>query len=38
VAEVNSVGGLLDLRERRLVSDPAERFRAVTTDPDMLGL
>src|SRR2546430_7248667 len=38
VAEVNSVGGLLDLRERRLVADPAERFRAVTANPELLGL
>jgi acyl-CoA thioester hydrolase len=38
VAEVNSVGGLLDLRERRLVSNPGEHFTAVTTDPGLLGL
>jgi acyl-CoA thioester hydrolase len=38
VAEVNSVGGLLDLRERRLVGNPGEHFRAVTADPGRLGL
>lgn len=38
IAEVDSVGGLLDLRERRLVPQPTERFRAVTTSPELLGL
>jgi acyl-CoA thioester hydrolase len=38
VAEVDSVGGLLDLTERRLVSQPGDRFRAVTAAPELLGL
>jgi hypothetical protein len=29
---------MLDLATRRLVSDPKERFRALATDPDLLGL
>jgi acyl-CoA thioester hydrolase len=37
-AEVNSVGGLMDLKERRLVPDPGEYFRALATDPAILGL
>lgn len=38
VAEVFNVGGLLDLRQRRLVPDPGERFRAVAHQPALLGL
>lgn len=38
VAEIDNVGGLLDLAERRLVSRPADHYRAITTAPDMLGL
>ena len=39
VAEVTSVCGLLDLRERRLLPDPAEYYRrAVATVPERLGL
>lgn len=37
-AEIDNVGGLLDISERRLVSRPADPFRAITTAPDMLGL
>ncbi|MET7473224.1 acyl-CoA thioesterase [Streptomyces sp. NPDC005648] len=37
-AEVRSVGGLLDLQERRLVSDPRSYFRALTNDPELFGL
>ncbi|MFI9721661.1 acyl-CoA thioesterase [Streptomyces sp. NPDC052396] len=37
-AEVNSVGGLLDLKERRLVGDPAGHFRALAADGSVLGL
>ncbi|MFD4526507.1 acyl-CoA thioesterase [Streptomyces sp. NPDC058470] len=37
-AELTSVGGLLDLKERRLVADPREYFRALTTDPERFGL
>jgi acyl-CoA thioester hydrolase len=38
VAELIGVAGMLDLATRRLVSDPKERFRALATDPDLLGL
>jgi acyl-CoA thioester hydrolase len=38
VAELVSVGGLLDLRERRLVSDPRECWRGLARDPGLLGL
>jgi acyl-CoA thioester hydrolase len=39
VAEVSSVCGLLDLRERRLLHDPAAYYRrAVLTVPERLGL
>lgn len=38
VAELVGVGGLLDLKERKLVADPAERFRALASDPAVLGL
>ncbi len=37
-AEVVNVGGLLDLGERRLVDDPAERWRALADAPELLGL
>jgi len=37
-AELTCVGGLLDLKERRLVADPREYFRALTTDPQRFGL
>lgn len=37
-AEVTSLGGLLDLKERRLVADPAARWRAAATTPELLGL
>jgi len=38
VAELTGIGGLLDLATRRLVADPAERFRALATDPELLDL
>ncbi|HEX2497239.1 MAG TPA: acyl-CoA thioesterase [Actinomycetes bacterium] len=38
VAELIGVAGMLDLARRRLVSDPMERFRALATNPDLLGL
>lgn len=38
VAEVTNVGGLLDLRERRLVPNPAEHWRSVAAAPEVLGL
>ncbi|MEU0858859.1 acyl-CoA thioesterase [Streptomyces griseofuscus] len=37
-AEVTGVGGLLDLKERRLVADPAEVFRELASDPALFGL
>ncbi|MFG2946967.1 acyl-CoA thioesterase [Streptomyces adustus] len=37
-AEVTGVGGLMDLKERRLVADPREYFRALATDPALFGL
>lgn len=37
-AECTAVGGLLDLKERRLVADPREYFRALAADPALLGL
>ncbi|MFC9995089.1 acyl-CoA thioesterase [Nocardia sp. NPDC127526] len=38
VAEVTSVSGLLDMRTRRLVADPAKELRARAADPALLGL
>ena len=38
VAEVFSVGGLMDLAARRLVPEPGERFRRLADDPALLGL
>ncbi|HCA85687.1 MAG TPA: hypothetical protein DEQ61_09450 [Streptomyces sp.] len=38
VAELNSVSGLMDLAERRLLADPRPAFRAMTPDPRLLGL
>lgn len=37
-AEVTAVGGLLDLRERRLVPDPRKVFEELTPDVVLLGL
>jgi len=37
-AEVASVGGLLDLKERRLAAQPREYFKQLTTDPGLFGL
>ncbi|MEU6770939.1 acyl-CoA thioesterase [Streptomyces sp. NPDC046759] len=37
-AEVSAVGGLLDLKERRLVADPREVFKELTTDLALFGL
>lgn len=38
VAELAGVAGLLDLRRRKLVDDPAEQLRSLTTAPELLGL
>ena len=37
-AELTRVGGLLDLKERRLVADPAKVFEELSTDPSLFGL
>ncbi|GAA3788374.1 acyl-CoA thioesterase [Streptomyces chiangmaiensis] len=37
-AEVASVGGLMDLEERRLVADPQGYFRALAGEPKVFGL
>jgi acyl-CoA thioester hydrolase len=37
-AEVTSVSGLLDLKERRLVADPRSYFRALAVRPELFGL
>ncbi|WP_217166866.1 thioesterase family protein [Streptomyces sp. AC512_CC834] len=37
-AEVEGVGGLMDLRERRLVADPRQRFKELAVEPGLLGL
>jgi acyl-CoA thioester hydrolase len=38
IAELTGVAGMLDLRARRLVPDPAERFRLLASTPAVLGL
>lgn len=37
-AEVSHVSGLLDLAERRLITDPGEAWRVRATAPGLLGL
>ncbi|GGU47832.1 acyl-CoA thioesterase [Streptomyces lavendofoliae] len=37
-AEVSGVGGLMDLRRRKLVADPREHFRALAKAPEVFGL
>ncbi|MET9434899.1 acyl-CoA thioesterase [Streptomyces sp. NPDC006551] len=37
-AEVTGVGGLMDLKARRLVEDPREYFRALADSPEVFGL
>ncbi|MGW3727589.1 acyl-CoA thioesterase [Streptomyces sp. F001] len=37
-AEVTAVGGLLDLKERRLVANPREYFKELASDPALFGL
>lgn len=37
-AEITAVGGLLDLKERRLVADPREYFKELASDPGLFGL
>lgn len=38
VAEVRYVSGLLDLHQRRLLDNPAQRWRSLATKPELLGL
>ena len=38
VADLVAVAGLLDLAQRKLVTDPAEQLRALATAPELLGL
>ncbi|WP_210584709.1 thioesterase family protein [Streptomyces sp. GESEQ-35] len=37
-AEVTGVGGLLDLKARKLVAAPQERFKELASDPGLFGL
>ncbi|MFD3314869.1 acyl-CoA thioesterase [Streptomyces sp. NPDC058656] len=37
-AELTAVGGLMDLKERKLVTDPRDYFRALASDPGRFGL
>jgi acyl-CoA thioester hydrolase len=37
-AELNGAVGLLDLTERRLITDPVGRLRALADNPSVLGL
>ena len=38
VAEITNVGGLLDLKDRRLVRHPDQAWRSVASAPQFLGL
>jgi acyl-CoA thioester hydrolase len=37
-AEVTNVGGLLDLKQRRLIADPGAIWRSIARTPQILGL
>ncbi|GHB71356.1 thioesterase [Streptomyces viridiviolaceus] len=37
-AEIEAVGGLLDLRARKLVADPQRRFKELAAEPALFGL
>ncbi|GGY15357.1 acyl-CoA thioesterase [Streptomyces djakartensis] len=37
-AEITAVGGLMDLKARKLVADPREYFRKLAADPGLFGL
>ncbi len=37
-AEVEAVGGLMDLTERRLEPDPRQRFKELASEPGLFGL
>jgi len=38
VAEVNTLGAVLDLAKRRMIANPADRLRSITDFPERLGL
>ncbi|MEZ0053030.1 acyl-CoA thioester hydrolase [Mycobacterium sp. MAA66] len=38
VAEVNTLGAVLDLARRRMIANPAERLQSITDCPERLGL
>ncbi|MGW6907902.1 MULTISPECIES: acyl-CoA thioesterase [unclassified Streptomyces] len=37
-AELTAVGGLLDLKERRMVANPQDYFKELASDPSLFGL
>jgi len=37
-AEITNIGGLLDLKDRKLVPSPGDVWRSVATIPELLGL
>lgn len=37
-AEIEAVGGLMDLSGRRLVADPRQRFKELAARPELFGL
>jgi acyl-CoA thioester hydrolase len=37
-AEITNTGGLLDLRNRRLIPDPGQIWRSAAKTPGLLGL
>jgi acyl-CoA thioester hydrolase len=37
-AEITAVGGLMDLKARKLVAGPREHFKELTTEPGLFGL
>ncbi|MGW8062482.1 acyl-CoA thioesterase [Streptomyces ziwulingensis] len=37
-AEIEGVGGLIDLTARKLVADPRQRFKELASEPGLLGL
>ncbi|GKQ36116.1 thioesterase family protein [Streptomyces sp. A012304] len=37
-AELTAVGGLLDLKERRMVTDPQDYFKELASNPALFGL
>ncbi|MFF4016449.1 acyl-CoA thioesterase [Streptomyces sp. NPDC001843] len=37
-AEITAVGGMMDLKARKLVADPRELFKELTANPGLFGL